>query len=270
MVFQSYALFPHMTVWDNVAYGLRMRRRKDIRPAVAAALALVRLEEYAESYPRQLSGGQQQRVALARAVAISPDALLLDEPLSNLDLKLRTELRMELDELRRREGWTTIFVTHDQTEALSMADQVAVMDHGVLQQLGTPTEIYQRPRNRFVASFVGESNLVEGTARDGHLEFDGRYRVALPLGAPKSGPALISVRPETITLQPASESQNGWPTGTVVTRLFGGASVRYLVELETGRRLVADVAPAGELAGPGDSVGLAWKPESSICLEEEE
>jgi putative spermidine/putrescine transport system ATP-binding protein len=269
MVFQSYALFPHMTVWDNIAYGLKMRRAREIAPAVQSALELVRLDEYKSSYPRQLSGGQQQRVALARAIAISPDALLLDEPLSNLDLKLRTELRMELSELRRRMGWTTLFVTHDQTEALSMADRVAVMNGGVLQQIGTPSEIYQRPRNRFVASFVGESNILDGVAQQGHLVVDGRYRVALPTEGPSDGAAAtISVRPEAVSLQPLGEHRNGWPTGTVVTKLYGGASVRYVVELETGRRVVADLAAGLDPANPGDTVGVIWPSESSICLEE--
>lgn len=269
MVFQSHALFPHMTVAQNIAYGLRMRRQTSgVDKAVSAALALVRLTDYAQSYPAQLSGGQQQRVALARATAISPDALLLDEPLSNLDLQLRTELRMEFSELRGQMDWTTIFVTHDQTEALSMADRVAVMSDGVLQQIGTPEEIYRRPRNRFVASFVGEANVLDGVVSDGVLEFDARYHVEMPRGAPRAGGAAVSVRPEAIELRPNGEQRNGWPRGTVVTALYAGATIRYLVELETGRRMVADVPAGREPVPPGALVGLTWNPDSSAYLED--
>ncbi|MCS7223214.1 MAG: ABC transporter ATP-binding protein [Armatimonadetes bacterium] len=165
LVFQNYALFPHMTVWGNVAYGLRMRKlsKKVIRERVAEALELVQLADLANRYPSQLSGGQQQRVALARAIAVQPQVLLLDEPLSNLDVQLRLEMRGELKRLQRRLNITTLFVTHDQKEALSMADRLAVLNSGRILQVGTPTELYRFPKDPFVAQFLGDANVWEGT-----------------------------------------------------------------------------------------------------------
>jgi ABC-type Fe3+/spermidine/putrescine transport system ATPase subunit len=167
MVFQSYALFPHMSVAANVGFGLEMRKvpKAEIAPRVAEALRLVRLDRYSERYPRELSGGQQQRVALARALAIRPDVLLLDEPLSNLDAKLREEVRIEIRELQQRLGLTTVMVTHDQEEALTVADRLVVMAEGRVRQIGTQQDLYERPADRFVASFVGRSTFLEGEAR---------------------------------------------------------------------------------------------------------
>lgn len=165
MVFQQYALFPHLTIGENVAYGLKMRKvqKQEMRNRVLEALERVGLHGREDRYPKQLSGGQQQRVALARAIVVKPKVLLLDEPLSNLDLKLRENLRLEIKHLQRELGLTTVFVTHDQTEALVMSDRIAVMREGVVEQLGTPAEIYSTPANEFVAGFVGQSNLLEGT-----------------------------------------------------------------------------------------------------------
>ena len=188
MVFQSYALFPHLTVAQNVAFGLEMRKlpRADIERRVEETLALVRLAGYGGRLPRQLSGGQQQRVALARALAIRPDVLLLDEPLSNLDAKLRQEVRVEIRELQRQLGLTTVMVTHDQEEALTMADRLVVMNEGSVRQVGSQRDLYERPADRFVAGFVGRSTFLDGT-----VEAPGRFRTdgGLSLAAATARPA---------------------------------------------------------------------------------
>src|SRR6188508_2973708 len=175
MVFQSYALFPHMSVADNVAFGLQMRRlgKSEIETRTREALRLVRLEGFAQRLPRQLSGGQQQRVALARALAIRPDVLLLDEPLSNLDAKLREQVRVEIRELQRQLGLTTVMVTHDQEEALTMADRLVVMNEGSVRQVGSQRDLYERPADRFVAGFVGRSTFLGGTVENGRFRTEG-------------------------------------------------------------------------------------------------
>ncbi|MEU6719016.1 ATP-binding cassette domain-containing protein [Nonomuraea sp. NPDC046802] len=206
MVFQNYALFPHMTVAANVAYGLRVRRldRAEREERVREALRLVGLEGYAERRPKQLSGGQQQRVALARALAIRPAVLLLDEPLSNLDAKLRREMRMELRAIQRRIGTTMIFVTHDQEEALALSDRVAVMNGGRIEQLGTPDEVYRRPATRFVAQFIGAANVLEGTVTaSGGLDVGGITVGCGPLPVGVGERAVVAIRPERIRLRTA-------------------------------------------------------------------
>ncbi|MFD5746310.1 ABC transporter ATP-binding protein [Streptomyces sp. NPDC127033] len=211
LVFQNYALFPHMTVAGNVAYGLKVRRteRAERDARVAEALRLVGLEAYADRRPRQLSGGQQQRVAVARALATRPAVLLLDEPLSNLDAKLRREMRVELRELQQRLGITMVFVTHDQEEAMSLSDRIAVMNGGRVEQLGTPTEVYRAPATRFVAEFIGAANILEGTgARDGTLHLGG---VRLDSGLatlPDGDPVTLAVRPERVTVRAAEGEAN--------------------------------------------------------------
>ena len=187
MVFQSYALFPHLTVAENVAFGLQMRKTPaiDIPARVAEALRLVRLGGLAERLPRQLSGGQQQRVALARALVIRPDVLLLDEPLSNLDAKLRETVRVEIRELQRQLGTTTVMVTHDQEEALIMADRLVVMSEGSVRQVGSQRDLYERPADRFVAGFVGRSNLLPGrVVGPGKFQTEGGVSIACADGAP--------------------------------------------------------------------------------------
>ena len=203
MVFQSYALFPHLTVAQNVAFGLEMRKlpRPDIDKRVDEALALVRLGGCGARLPRQLSGGQQQRVALARALAIRPDVLLLDEPLSNLDAKLRQEVRVEIRELQRQLGLTTVMVTHDQEEALTMADRLVVMNEGSVHQVGTQRDLYERPADRFVAGFVGRTTFLAGT-----VEAPGRFRtdggLAPRLRRRRAGQATLSLRPERLEIAP--------------------------------------------------------------------
>src|SRR5262245_35079316 len=197
LVFQGYALFPHLTVAENVAFGLEMRRlaRPAIAGKVAEALRLVRLEGLGDRLPRQLSGGQQQRVALARALVIAPELLLLDEPLSNLDAKLREEVRVEIRQLQRTLGLTTLMVTHDQEEALTMADRLVVMSSGVIQQIGTQRELYDRPANRFVAGFVGRTNFFPGrVVAPGLFETAGGLKIRVGAGAAEAG-AVLALRP---------------------------------------------------------------------------
>src|SRR5215210_6161106 len=227
MVFQSYALFPHMTVGENVAFGLEMRKlaKLEIEARTREALRLVRLESYAVRLPRQLSGGQQQRVALARALAIRPDVLLLDEPLSNLDAKLRQEVRVEIRELQRQLGLTTVMVTHDQEEALTMADRLVVMNEGSVCQVGTQRELYDKPADRFVAGFVGRSTFLAGSIEaPGRFRSDGGLALACTGGTP--GPAALALRPERIGIAPGALSglDNALP-GTVEFVSYLGAQI---------------------------------------------
>jgi ABC-type Fe3+/spermidine/putrescine transport system ATPase subunit len=243
MVFQSYALFPHRTVAENVAFGLRMREvpKPDIERRVKAALAQVALTGLEERKPGQLSGGQQQRVALARALVVEPPVLLCDEPLGALDRKLRQQMQFELKELQKRLGVTLVFVTHDQEEALAMSDRIAVMNHGKVEQVGAPTEIYERPRTRFVADFIGEINI---------LEEAGRAR---------------ALRPEKIRLV----SDGARVSGTVETANFLGGSTLLRVSTADGRSLLVRETHAGERASraPGDAIGLAWNDSDAVTLE---
>jgi iron(III) transport system ATP-binding protein len=234
MVFQSYALWPHMTVAKNVAFGLERRRlpRAEIARKVAAALERVGLSRLADRRPSQLSGGQQQRVALARTLVIEPSVLLLDEPLSNLDAKLRTEMRVELKRLQRELGITTIYVTHDQEEANAAAGRIAVLDGGKIQQIGSPVDMYDHPANRFVAAFLGTANLVEGNIEGsrflaGGIVLDG-------ISAP-SGRACVSIRPQHVAVLPPG---TGLP-GIVEEREFLGETTRYRIKAG-GHRLIVD------------------------------
>ena len=264
MVFQNYALWPHMTVEQNVAFGLEERKlpRADIRAKVAAALDLVGLAEFAKRRPGQLSGGQQQRVAIARTLAIEPQVLLLDEPLSNLDAKLRVQTRQELVKLQRRLGITTIFVTHDQEEALTTCHRVAVMDEGVIQQVGTPMELFDFPVNRFVAQFVGSVNLFAGTFRreGGALRFASPKLgdVALPAGLePPSGDFNLAFRPHAVHILEAGSAPDGLALqGTMEGAEFLGEFLRY--EIRVGEASVtADIPHARGRApiAPGNAGG---------------
>ncbi len=247
MVFQNYALWPHMTVRQNVAFGLEERRlpKNVITDKVRAALALVNLSEFGDRRPSQLSGGQQQRVALARTIVIEPQVLLLDEPLSNLDAKLRVQMRTEIKALQRKLGLTTIFVTHDQEEALTTADRIAVMDQGVIQQIGTPMALFDNPANRFVATFVGSINLLPGRIEhtaDGGAIFDSRVigRIALPDIGVAPGDADIAVRPHSLLLSATSDAgRHAWLDGVVLEREFVGEFVRYVVTVNN-EKLTAD------------------------------
>jgi spermidine/putrescine ABC transporter ATP-binding subunit len=266
MVFQSYALFPHRTVAENVAFGLRMRRlgRAEIAERVRAALALVKLTGFEDRRPAQLSGGQQQRVALARAIVIRPSVLLCDEPFGALDRKLRQAMQVEIKELQRALGLTLVFVTHDQEEALAMSDRLAVMNAGRLEQVGTPSEIYDRPRTRFVAEFIGEIDLFDGRIADGRFVApDGRV---LPAPAAQQGLWTLALRPEKIALvRPGT----GILDGIIVDATFLGDQVLYTVAIADGRRIHAKErnAGTGALRASGAPVGLSWSPADCVLLE---
>ena len=268
MVFQGYALFPHMSVAENVAFGLQMRRvpKPDIAPRVARALELVRLDGLAERRPGQLSGGQQQRVALARALVVEPAVFLLDEPLSNLDAKLRATVREEIRALQRELGLTTVFVTHDQEEALAIADRLVVMNAGAVEQVGPPEALYDRPRTAFVADFIGKSNLFPG-----RVEAPGLFRAATGEAIRFEGAgtsALLAVRPERIGLGAAGENRF---EGVVEGSSFLGAVIETTVRLDGGGRVVA-TRPNADGAGratPGERVTVSWPAEASLLLERE-
>jgi iron(III) transport system ATP-binding protein len=262
MVFQSYALWPHMTVAKNVAFGLERRKlsRAEIARKVEAALDLVGLGAFAGRRPAQLSGGQQQRVALARTVVIEPEVLLLDEPLSNLDAKLRVEMRAELKGLQRKLGLTAIYVTHDQEEANAIADRIAVLDSGRIQQIGTPTELYDRPANRFVATFLGSANLIEGVVAHGTFTAGAFVLDGVPS---PDGPACISVRPQDISFGPFTSGVSA----IVFAREFLGGIVRY--RLRVGDRFVTVDTPNRKDARPvvlGSTVGLMIDPQQVAVL----
>jgi spermidine/putrescine transport system ATP-binding protein len=281
-VFQSYALFPHMTVAKNVAFGLEMKRvpQSEITKRVAEALDMVRLSKFADRRPRQLSGGQQQRVALARALVNHPDVLLLDEPLGALDLKLRKEMQVELKGLQERVGITFIYVTHDQEEALTMSDRIAVMNGGKVLQIGTPTEIYERPNCRFVADFIGESNFVPGkvTAVNGEsatiLTNVGELHGQCPAAVSVGSEAVLSVRPEKAILtsqEPAPGTPNVFPV-TVERVSYIGSDTRILVR--NGSDLLFNVWEQNTRSTvdrdaywqQGESGYLSWPIENALVL----
>jgi iron(III) transport system ATP-binding protein len=237
IVFQSYAVWPHMTVFQNLAFPLKVRklRKREIGERVRRVLELVEMAPYADRYPHQLSGGQQQRVALGRALTYSPSVLLLDEPFSNLDAKLRERARAWVKELQRELGLTTIFVTHDQDEALSMSDRVVVMNFGEIQQVGTPEEIYRRPASRFVAEFVGRVNLIEGRVSGGSdgavvVDVADSYQLTVPASG-VSGEVTIAVRPEAVTLGADTNGTNTWDARVQTVAFLGD---HYEYELAAG------------------------------------
>ena len=270
MIFQDYALFPHMTVGENIAFGLTERRqsRKQVGARVRELLELIRLPGYEARYPEQLSGGQQQRIALARALAYSPALLLMDEPLGALDLKLREAMQIELHRLQRELRVTTILVTHDQEEAMSLADRIAIMAEGQVQQVGAPEELYHSPANAFVAQFVGKVNLLPGTLtalssgiasvrlHDGST-VNAFAREPLAIDAP----ARVSVRPERLRL--ARGGAGGRIAGTVQRRRFLGNIVHYFVRASWGQVLLVEHGAGGEPFAPGADVTLDWKAEDA-------
>jgi spermidine/putrescine transport system ATP-binding protein len=261
-VFQSYALFPHMNVRENVRFGLKMDRvsRGESTPRVEEALGLVGLEDFGDRMPAQLSGGQQQRVAVARALVKRPAVLLLDEPLGALDLKLRQRLQIELTQIHRDVGTTFVYVTHDQEEAMSMADRIAVMNDGRIEQLGSPEEIYRRPTTRFVADFIGDSNFFDATVDSNVAVLADGSRVPSAVG---SGRATLMVRPESMRLDP-----DGPLRGNVVQTSFLGKHVR--VAVETGAAdapVIVALHDPSALPAVGDTVGLAWAAGDSVVLE---
>ena len=280
-VFQSYALFPHLDIFENVAFGLRRRGARDVRKQVEEALDLVELAALARRKPAQLSGGQQQRVALARAIVNRPAVLLLDEPLGALDLKLRRQMQIELKRIQTEVGLTFVHVTHDQEEAMTMADTIAVMNAGRIEQLGGPTELYESPATTFVANFLGQSNLLRATVTgtsggDLVLDVHGR-RLTMPSSRRRSGERdlLVGVRPEKIRLgtdqhhQPAGTGVNVLPGGTVTDASFTGVSTQYLVRTPWGEELMvfAQNAGAAGVLRPGTPVELVWDATHTFGLD---
>jgi len=278
-VFQSYALFQHMNVYDNIAFGLQQRKvpKAEIKQRVEAALRLVRLEGYGRRRPRELSGGQQQRVALARAVVNRPTVLLLDEPLGALDLKLRKEMQLELKSIQHELGTTFVYVTHDQEEALTMSDRIAVMNRARLEQIGEPSEIYERPRTRFVADFIGITNFFSGQVQglDGdRVRFlsDGGLNLCMPRsGSVKSGPSTVAVRPEKIKI--AEQAHIGAVNrceGVVEDVVYLGSTSHHRVRTSGGETIIVlrqnDSGTA--VFAPGSRVSLWWEPESTHLLED--
>jgi len=277
MVFQSYALFPHMSVFDNVAFGLKVRRvaAADIARRVREALALVQLEGLEKRAIREISGGQQQRVAIARALAIDPLVLLMDEPLSNLDAQLRRQMRVELRRLQRQVGITTIFVTHDQEEALTLSDRLVVMNRGRIEQAGTPIELYRKPRTPFVAQFLGHPNFLFGTVagrRGGDVtvqvgthQLHATYEDPIDHGAPVA----VVLRAESATLhRSAPPARTNALPGTIAYTVYLGTSTEYEVRLADGILLrVIEQMPSGIPSfAEGEAVVVAWAPEDSIVL----
>ena len=268
MVFQSYALWPHMTVAENVAYGLRLRGmpREEVRRRVDAILSVTRLSTLSGRYPGELSGGQQQRAALARALAVEPQTLLLDEPLSNLDANLREEMRFEIRRLHDAYRYTTVYVTHDQAEAMTAADLIVVMNGGRIEQAGSPQDIYQHPRSRFVASFIGGTNILEGEvlARD-TVALDGLV-LRCREGEAEGERAAVSIRHHEVQLsgEPFGAETNG-AAGTVVRQIYLGAHRDYLVALAGGTQLRASAPMELDLA-PGTSIYVYLPPENCRLL----
>jgi iron(III) transport system ATP-binding protein len=287
MVFQNYALWPHMDVWNNVAYGLKMRRVSDAekKQRVRHALEIVHMHAYAERRPNQLSGGQQQRVALARALVIEPDVVLLDEPLSNLDAKLRVEMRTQIKDIHSKIGRTMIYVTHDQAEALSMADRIAVMRRGRVVQIGTPRELYDRPESAFVAQFIGGTNLLRGTLEE---EAGDLLTVKTQAGVvhAKNGvkgivrgeAVFCSVRPEALRLASAAQSSDRASAGAANELIAEVQSIMYLGDNEQYALRLADnsIVRAVEYNQPtrqaqvGDRLALQFDPQAVVVLPQEE
>ena len=272
VVFQDYALFPHLSVAQNIAFGLRMRNvaKAEIARRVAEAIALVKLGGLDERRPHELSGGQRQRVALARALVIRPKILLLDEPLSNLDLKLREEMRLEIAELQRRLAITTIFVTHDQSEALVMSDRIAVMNAGRIEQIGSPADIYERPASRFVAEFIGRMNLFPGRLDAGKVIVAGRsLALAIPPNAREI--VLVAVRPERAGIAREAPAEGLLAAhGRIVQVLYLGATREIRMQLEDGTRATVETANTGGAApfAPGDMAWFYAPPEACLLLPE--
>ena len=272
MVFQSYAIWPHMTVFDNVAYGLRVRRlpSTQMRQQVEHALDLVQMRAFSDRSASKLSGGQQQRVAVARAIAFSPEVLLFDEPLSNLDARLRAEMRVELRDLQQRLGITSLYVTHDQEEALAISDRVIVMREGRIEQIGTPEEIYAQPDSRFVADFVGCANLIPGRLRegDGKLSFEteGSLSLAVAANAALRGEATtLALRPAFVTLTHAGAGQvPDGIIGSVHRRMFHGDYVQYIVDWPAGKLIVR--RPPTEVFAEGSKVIISFSAEHCVLL----
>ncbi len=280
MVFQNYALFPHMSVFDNIAFGLSVRHlaAAEVKTRVTEMLGLVRLAGFEERRPRQLSGGQQQRVALARALVTKPRVLLLDEPLGALDKRLRQQMQIELRQIQREVGITTIFVTHDQEEALTLSDRIAIFNEGRVVQVGSPHAVYERPSSAFAANFLGDANFFVGrvsshAGQGGAIETDsGRRIVTLDSLPPEGGKTTVAVRPEKMLLRAVGETAvaapdtaNNWP-GVVKQAVYSGSSITYRVDVGTEIVVFAQNQSAQPLE-PGTAVAVSWDPLHSVVVE---
>ncbi|MBZ5541520.1 MAG: ABC transporter ATP-binding protein [Acidobacteriia bacterium] len=273
LVFQNYALFPHMTVRANIEFGLKAHHVDSAQAdeRVRSVLALVGLSSQEHRYPRELSGGQQQRVALARVLALKPDLLLFDEPLSNLDAKLRVQMRQEIRRLQREVGVTALFVTHDQEEAMTIADRIVVLDRGRIAQVGSPAEIYDRPQTRFVADFIGISNFFEGApvSEAGRSVFrcESGLEISIPPENAPGAPGAMAVRPEKIEFVSA-DAPHSLP-GIIRQAMQLGSTMEYLIELSSGDRVVVheQKRPRVSIRQTGEQVRITWQPADSIFLQ---
>jgi len=281
MIFQSYAIWPHMTVFQNAAYGLKFRgvTKAEAEKKVRRMLGVVKLEELADRYPAELSGGQQQRVALARALVVEPEILLLDEPLSNLDANLREEMRFEIRRLHDEFKITSVYVTHDQSEAMVIADSVCVMNQGRMEQLGTPQEIFDRPQTRFVAEFIGKSNILAGRMEEGNQVILGeklKFTVAQAANSPANSETVVCIRPHNIVLS-GSESEaremaaNGYNlfAGVIQRRIYFGDAIDYIVELPSSPLILRVVLPPSHRYDVGQKVFALAHPEHCVVVTEE-
>jgi iron(III) transport system ATP-binding protein len=270
LVFQNYALFPHMSVFDNVAYGLQTRRlsKNAVREKVRDALKIMSLSGLEERRPNQLSGGQQQRVALARSLVTEPRILLFDEPLSNLDAKLRVQMRSEIHRLQRRLNITSVYVTHDQTEAMALSDLIVIMNNGRVEQMGKPEEIYRYPKTRFVADFIGRANFVETSVEvtpDGQaavIIFDKHVTISRQAVQAQAGRAIAMLRPEALSLR----NDPALPQGIIDQAMYLGSEIEYMVSLQGHQLVVVDNDPQSEVFREGQKVGVAFVPEALHLL----
>lgn len=275
-VFQSYALFPHLNVFDNIAFGLKMKKRPkaEIRQKVEEMLHLVRMSEFSKRMLNQLSGGQKQRVAIARALANQPKVLLLDEPLGALDVKLRKQMQVELKVLQQKLGITFIYVTHDQEEALIMSDRIAVMNQGIIEQVGTPQEIYNRPQSRFVAGFVGEVNIMEGkivslTEKFAYAEWQ-KHTLAVP--NPQAFQIEenihLAIRPENISLITRSQDRHRGIPGEFQERIYAGSHYKTIVAINEGYQMIVHERPDQLSSGKaGERVYVSWEPDKMMVMK---
>jgi spermidine/putrescine transport system ATP-binding protein len=275
-VFQSYALFQHLTVRENIAFGLRLQKlpKTEVQQRVSEALRSVKMTDFAARYPAQLSGGQQQRVALARAVVNRPAVLLLDEPLGALDLQLRKEMQVELAALQRSLGLTFVMVTHDQQEALSLSDRIAVMDRGQIDQIGTPSQIYDRPRSKFVAEFIGDTNLLKGKIEGSHpdrvwlMTHSGLKVTARPqAGSPNSGRVVVSIRPEKIRLSPSPvEGRENCFDGRLEQVMYLGSHCNCYIKLRSGDQVIVRQPHGSGIPPQGTIVYVTWAEDAATIL----
>jgi spermidine/putrescine transport system ATP-binding protein len=274
-VFQSYALFPHMTVYDNVAYGLKMKkvRKPEIAEHVAQVLSMVQLEGFEKRYPAQLSGGQKQRVAIARAIVNHPRVLLLDEPLGALDLKLRKQMQIELKNLQKLIGITFVYVTHDQEEALTMSDRIAVINEGVLEQIGAPRDVYEKPATRFVADFIGETNLFEAVSR--YNTPSGIVTLKTEAGdVQATDVAFFPGELVYLSVRPEKTMATGWPVrgfslqGPVIENIYIGTTVKSIIKLQNGQEIKITAPATGDAPPPeiGKVVNVYWEPNDAVLI----